>query len=86
VGIQSPLGLGHPRALHGAGHGYRVCVYTMDRRPYFFAHCLRTGAHGLVLKTDPLDALVDCLRRIAQGATAVSRGIAARVGIAAPRR
>lgn len=55
--------------------GYPVCVYTMDRRPYFLAGCLGAGARGLVLKSDPLDALDRCLRQIARGGTAVSDGI-----------
>jgi two-component system nitrate/nitrite response regulator NarL len=56
--------------------GYRVCIYTLDRRPHFLARCLRAGAHGVVLKSDPLDALVECLRRVARGGIAISRNAA----------
>lgn len=52
--------------------GYRVCIYTLDRRPHFLARCLRAGARGVVLKSDPLDTLVECLRRVARGGIAIS--------------
>jgi DNA-binding NarL/FixJ family response regulator len=56
--------------------GYRVCVYTLDRRPHFLACCSRAGAHGLVLKCDPLDDLARCLRQVARGYRATSSSVA----------
>lgn len=58
-----------------AAAGYRVCIYTMDTRPYFLGRCLVAGARGVVLKSDPLDVLVNSLRQVARGETAVSRSV-----------
>lgn len=40
-----------------AGAGYRVLIYTNDRRPVVLAGCLAAGALGLVHKTEPIGAL-----------------------------
>jgi two-component system nitrate/nitrite response regulator NarL len=56
--------------------GHHVCVYTLDRRPYFLARCRRAGAYGMVLKSDSLDILVDCLMQVARGNVAISSNVA----------
>lgn len=55
--------------------GFRVCLYTLDPRPHFLARCLRAGARGVVLKSDPLDTLVVCLRRVASGFVEISENV-----------
>jgi two-component system nitrate/nitrite response regulator NarL len=55
--------------------GYRVCVYTRDRRPCFLARCRRAGARGVVLKSDSLDTLIDCLVQVARGRIAISSNV-----------
>lgn len=61
--------------------GYRVCLYTLESRPAVLARYADAGAHGIVSKADPVDALVDALSRIAAGGTAFGSG---RAGGASP--
>lgn len=55
--------------------GYRVCLYTLDQRPHFLARCRRAGARGVVMKSDPLDTLIDCLVQVARGRVAISSNV-----------
>lgn len=59
--------------------GYRVCVFTCEDRPALLARCLRAGAAGIVLKTEPLGALSRAIGEILAGRPAVSGRLAATV-------
>lgn len=61
-------------SVHGAAGvtsvsaaGYRVLIYTNERRRLVLAGCLAAGARGIVHKTEPLEA-------VSQAVTAVERG------------
>lgn len=62
-----------------AAAGYRVCIYTDERRRLVLAQCLRAGAHGIVHKSDPAEAVQDALTRIADGRTVITPSL---VGLA----
>lgn len=60
--------------LTAAGH--RVVVVTSEDRPVMVRRAVRAGAVGLVLKSDPVDALVEVIRTAAAGDFAVSGDLA----------
>jgi len=57
------------RALTQAG--YRVCLYTDERRPLVLVTCVASGASGLVQKSDSIAANQDAFIRIAEGYTVI---------------
>lgn len=59
--------------------GYAVCVYTCEGRPALLARCLRAGAAGIVLKTEPLSALSAAITQILAGRTAISERLTAEI-------
>jgi len=59
--------------------GYRVCLYTDERRPLVLAHCLAAGATGLTRKSDDLPLTNNAFIRAARGEAVVARSI---VGLA----
>ena len=61
--VCDPQGQAAVRAVADAG--YRVLVYTNERRRAVLAGCLAAGARGVVHKAEPLDTLADAVARIA---------------------
>lgn len=61
------------RALTRAG--YRVCVYTDERRRYVLAACLKAGASGVVHKSEPLSDAVSAFLAVAEGQTVITRSL-----------
>lgn len=59
--------------------GYRVCLYTDERRPLVLARCLGAGATGLARKSDPLALNQATFLRVAHGHTVVASSL---VGLA----
>lgn len=59
--------------------GYRVCLYTDERRPLVLAHCIAAGATGLVRKSDPLGVNQDAFLRACRGQIMIARSM---VGLA----
>lgn len=59
--------------------GYRICLYSDERRRFVLAQCLRAGAHGIVHKSDPAEVMTDALHRIAAGETVITHSL---VGLA----
>jgi len=47
------------------GAGYRVLIYTNERRREVLAGCLAAGAHGVVHKSEPLPAIVEAAQAVA---------------------
>jgi DNA-binding NarL/FixJ family response regulator len=70
---------GPPAIRQLDGLGYRVCLYTDERRPLVLAHCIAAGATGLVRKSDPLPTNQDAFLRAAAGQIVISRSM---VGLA----
>ncbi len=65
---------GRPDPVHGrravaavAAAGYRVLIYTGQRRPLVLAGCLGAGARGIVHKSERPARLVDAVDAIAAG-------------------
>lgn len=77
TGIRPRQGRAAIKALVGAG--YRVCLYTDERRRFVLAACLQAGAHGIVHKTDPTADAIDAFQQVAAGETVITRSI---VGLA----
>jgi DNA-binding NarL/FixJ family response regulator len=57
----------------------RVLAFTMHDDTAIVRQCLRAGAAGFVTKSSAPDVLLDALRRIARGETALSDDVAARM-------
>jgi len=75
-------GTGREHALRGidavravAAAGYRVLVYTNERRRAVLAACLTVGALGIAHKAEPLDALVDAVTRVAAGQVVITQAL-----------
>lgn len=65
-----------PRAIERlVGQGYRVCLYTDERRPLVLAKCLSAGATGLVRKADALEINQQAFLRVAAGQVAISHSL-----------
>lgn len=67
------------------GAGYRVLIYTNDRRPVVLAGCLAAGARGLVQKTEPIGALLAAIEIVAEGGHRIGTEIAGVAEILAHR-
>lgn len=59
--------------------GYRVCMYTDERRPLVLAHCLVAGASGVARKSDPLHVNEEAFTRVAADQITIARSL---VGLA----
>lgn len=59
--------------------GYRVCVYSAERRRHLLVGCLMAGATGVVHKSEPLAALEHAVRAVARGDIAITQSL---VGLA----
>ncbi|MGV1030484.1 MAG: DNA-binding response regulator [Dermatophilaceae bacterium] len=62
-----------------AALGYRICLYTDERRRLVLAQCVRAGAHGVVHKSDSLEAASAAFLAIAAGQTVITQSL---VGVA----
>lgn len=58
-----------------AAAGYRVLVYTNERRRAVLAACLAAGARGVVHKAEPIEALAEAVGRIADGQTVITQAL-----------
>lgn len=70
---EAPQGQAAVRAV--AGPGYRVLVYTNERRRAVLAGCLAAGARGVVHKAEPLAALADAITRVVDGQTVITQAL-----------
>lgn len=59
--------------------GYRVCVYTVERRRFLLLQCLQAGASGIVHKTDATATLAAALADVAAGSVVITPSL---VGLA----
>lgn len=56
--------------------GYRVLIYTNERRRHVLAACLGAGAHGIIHKSESLDALLTAVKRVDSGAVVTTTALA----------
>ncbi len=56
--------------------GYRVLVYTNERRRMVLAGCLAAGALGVTHKSEPMAALHDAIHVVADGGQVITPAIA----------
>ncbi len=61
-------------AVHRAG--YRVLIYTNERRREVLAGCLAAGAQGVIHKSESLETVVGAVRRVAAGQVVVTTALA----------
>lgn len=79
-------GTGRPGVLQGAAAirtitdaGYRVLIYTNERRRAVLVACLAAGASGIVHKAEPISALEDAIQAVASGDVVITQAL---VGLA----
>ena len=59
--------------------GYRVCIYTNERRRHLLVKCLMAGASGIVHKAESIEALRSALLQVAGGSIVITQAL---VGLA----
>ncbi len=59
-----------------ASAGYRVLIYTNERRRHVLAACLGAGAQGIVHKSESIDALLTAISRVNSGAVVTTTALA----------
>ncbi|MGH3380858.1 MAG: LuxR C-terminal-related transcriptional regulator [Actinoallomurus sp.] len=72
---QVPVLQGPPAVSAVVTAGYRVLVYTNERRRAVLVNCLATGACGVVHKAEPLSALRDAVTRVAKGQIVITQAL-----------
>jgi DNA-binding NarL/FixJ family response regulator len=78
-------GIGLIRAMVGASPGARILVLSVREEETFAERCLHAGALGYAMKTEPNEALIAALRRVAQGKVHLSSRVAMHVLNTVPR-
>lgn len=78
-------GIGLIRAMLALVPGLRILVLSVREEETFAERCLNAGALGYAMKTEPNEALVAALRRIAQGKVHLSPRVAMHVLSTVPR-
>lgn len=61
-------------AVHRAG--YRVLIYTNERRRQVLAGCLAAGAQGVIHKSESLETVVESAREVASGRVVITTALA----------
>jgi DNA-binding NarL/FixJ family response regulator len=56
--------------------GYRVLIYTNERRREVLAGCLAAGAHGVVHKAEPLERVADALAAVSRDEVVITTALA----------
>src|SRR5699024_9878906 len=65
-----------PDAVHACvDAGYRVCLYSNERRQRLLLRCLQSGAQGVVHKAEPTETLSEAIRQVAAGAVVITTGL-----------
>lgn len=62
-----------------AGAGYRVLIYTNERRREVLVGCMAAGARGVIHKAEPLAALAEAVAQVASGRVVITQAL---VGLA----
>jgi DNA-binding NarL/FixJ family response regulator len=58
----------------------RVMIIMQTDDPFWAERALRSGAHAVVLESEPADAILDAVRRVLRGERYVSDGLRRRIG------
>jgi len=58
-----------------AAAGYRVCLYSNERRRHLLLRCLQAGAQGVVHKADPAETLAEAVFQVAAGSVVITTGL-----------
>lgn len=75
--VETQTSLQGVRAVSAAvAAGYRVLIYTNENRRDVLAGCLAAGAHGIVHKSEPLEAVVAAARGVAAGHIVITTALA----------
>jgi DNA-binding NarL/FixJ family response regulator len=61
------------RALRAAG--YRICLFTDERRRLVLAQCMRAGAQGVVHKSDSVETAAAAFNTVAAGGIVVTQSL-----------
>jgi DNA-binding NarL/FixJ family response regulator len=72
---QVPILQGPPAVHAVVAAGYRVLVYTNERRRAVLVNCLAAGACGVVHKAEPLSALSDAVTRVAKDQIIITQAL-----------
>jgi DNA-binding NarL/FixJ family response regulator len=72
------------RSMIAAVPDVRILVLSVREEDAYAERCLQTGALGYAMKTEPNEALLAALRRVAQGKVHLSPRVAMRVLITRP--
>ncbi len=82
-------GLGSAAVRHGArgvaaisAAGYRVLIFTGERRPHVLVGCVSNGAYGITHKAEPIEELSDAISRVARGEIVVTTALTGLVELA----
>lgn len=77
--LQEDDGLALIKDLVALSPALRIVVFSLHTEDIYAERCLRAGAHGYVMKREPVETLFRALRDVAAGGIAVSPRIAAAV-------
>ena len=72
-------GLALIKDLTALAPAMRVLVFSLHAEEVYAERCLRAGAHGYVMKTEPVPVLFRAVREVAAGGIAVSSRVSAAV-------
>lgn len=68
-------GISISRAMGNLGLATKAIILTMHDDPLMYSRAINAGARGFILKDDAYEELLDALRTVAAGGTAISRAI-----------
>jgi DNA-binding NarL/FixJ family response regulator len=72
-------GLALLKDLAAQAPALRIVVFSLHAEDIYAERCLRAGAHGYVMKTEPVPTLFRAIREVAAGGIAVSPRVSAAV-------
>jgi DNA-binding NarL/FixJ family response regulator len=79
VSLPDGHGLDLVKALHAQHPDVSILVFSMYDETVYAERALRAGAAGYLMKTEPLDQLVEAIRRVERGETYLSRRMTNRI-------
>ena len=77
IEIPSPSGLEIAERLRQCGSSCRIIIVTTYARPGFLQKAMELKVEGYLLKDEPIDFLINAIRKVIQGETVISLDLAA---------
>ncbi|MBI5380547.1 MAG: response regulator transcription factor [Opitutae bacterium] len=77
--LQAEDGLALIKDLAAFAPALRIVVFSLHAEDVYAERCLRAGAHGYVMKREPVTTLFQAIREVAAGGIAVSPRVSAAV-------